>query len=271
MQDAQYWMTEFWAGLSLLDLVGGTVLGGALGLLLGILTWRLLHGRGWLPRRRRWHHWLVALHALVLPLLFAFTGAQLGFVAGAQRALYQQIDHFQPQLQQLMGAWKSEFEQSLDAQSLSGLVQGDQSFQQAAESVVGAYLRQHPLPGNAYLQGDGWLMRGGRAGLEWMRAALMSSWVEDGFAEELAGRTGLDESVARQALTMRMDELLHSQGVIRLLKAQLNSMMPGLYFGALLPLLIMMGLVFLEIGLAFRYRWIRPPMTVADLLALAKP
>ena len=33
---------------------------------------------------------------LGLALLFAFIGLQLGLVAGGQRALYKQIDHFQP-------------------------------------------------------------------------------------------------------------------------------------------------------------------------------
>nr|WP_254698776.1 hypothetical protein [Stenotrophomonas maltophilia] len=43
MQDAQYWLNEFWSGLSVLDLVGGSVLGTLLGLVLGIAGWRWLH------------------------------------------------------------------------------------------------------------------------------------------------------------------------------------------------------------------------------------
>ncbi|PZU18865.1 MAG: hypothetical protein DI584_18630, partial [Stenotrophomonas sp.] len=68
-------------------------------------------------------------------------------------------------------------------------------------------------------------------------------------------RSGLDKAVFREALGMRMSELLHTKGVIRLLKAQISSMMPGIYFGLLLPLLIVMALVVLEIWLAARYGW----------------
>ncbi|MBS9726909.1 hypothetical protein JR047_22080, partial [Pseudomonas stutzeri] len=60
MQDAQYWLNEFWAGLSVLDLALGSVLGTLLGLIAGLAVWYGLRRRGWLQRRKRWHHWLLA-------------------------------------------------------------------------------------------------------------------------------------------------------------------------------------------------------------------
>lgn len=258
MQDAQYWMMEFWTGLSVLDLIGGAVIGTLIGLLLGITTWFALRRRRWLARQRRWHHWLIASYVVVLPLFFAFTGLQLGFAAGAQRALYKQIDHFQPHLQTLVGDWQQEFERSLDDQSLAALMRSDATVHEVARDAVDAYLTDHPLPGAEYLQGEGWVMRWTRGGLQRLRGALMSEWVEDSLAKQ-AGRTGVDKAVFREALGMRMNELLHTQGVIRLLKAQLSSMMPGLYLGLLLPLLIVMALVLLEIWLAHRFNWRRTP------------
>lgn len=257
MQDAHYWLMEFWTGLSLLDLIGGSLLGTFIGLALGIVTWRALHRRGWLARNNRWHHWGIATYVVILPLLFTATGLQLGFVAGAQRALYKQIDHFQPHLQTLVSSWQADFERSLDDRSLAALMRSDATVHDVARDAVDSYLSAHPLPGAAYLQGESRVMRWTRSGLQRLRGALMSQWVEDSLTKE-AGRSGVDKRVFREALGMRMNELLHTQGVIRLLKAQLGSMMPGIYFGLLLPLLIVMVLVLLEIWLSTRQGWRRP-------------
>lgn len=255
MQDAQYWALEFWNGLSLLDLIGGTVLGTILGLALGIAVWILLARRGGLARRRRWHHWLIASYVVVLPLLFAFIGLQVGLVAGGQRALYKQIDHFQPHLQAAMEHWRVDFERSLDTPELAAMLRDDVSAHEAARAAVEAYLSRHRLADASVLQGEGLILRWARKGIEHLRSEVMLQWVEDSLVEQVGGHSPVDESVFREALGMRMSELLHTKGVIRLLKAQLGSMMPGIYFGLLLPLLIVMALVLLEIWLAGRYGW----------------
>jgi hypothetical protein len=253
-------MMEFWTGLSLLDLIGGTVLGTVIGLLLGIATWLAMRRRGWLARRNRWHHWTLATYVVVLPLLFGFTGLQLGFTAGAQRALYKQIDHFQPHLQTLVASWLVDFEESLDDPALATLMRSDATVHQVTRQLVDDYLADHPLPGAGYLQGEGRIQRWTRSGVGHVRSALMSQWVEDSLSSEAAGYSGVDKKVFREALGMRMNELLHTQGAIRLLKAQLTSLMPGIYLGLLLPWLIVMALVLLEIGLAQRYGWRRAPV-----------
>ncbi|MEG2806167.1 hypothetical protein [Stenotrophomonas sp.] len=261
MQEAHYWMMEFWTGLSLRDLIGGSVLGTVIGLLLGIGVWLAMRRRGWLARRNRWHHAAIATHVVMLPLLFCFTGLQLGFTAGAQRALYKQIDHFQPHLQTLVASWMVDFERSLDDPALATLMRSDATVHQVTRQVVDEYLAAHPLPGADYLQGEGTIKRWTRAGVGHVRSALMSQWVEDSLSKEAAGYSGVDKRVFREALGMRMNELLHTQGAIRLLKAQLTSMMPGLYLGLLLPLLLIMAGVLLEIGLATRYGWRRMAAT----------
>lgn len=260
MQDAQYWVMEFWNGLSVLDLVGGSVLGVTLGLILGVAAWIALARRGGLARRRRWHHWLVASYVVVLPLLFAFVGLQLGLVAGGQRALYKQIDHFQPHLQAATEHWLVDFERSLDTPELEAMLRDDVSAHDAARIAVESYLSKHRLVDISMLNGESLPQRWGRKGIEYLRSEVMLQWVEDSLVEEVGGRSGLDKAVFREALGMRMSELLHTKGVIRLLKAQIGSMMPGIYFGLLLPLLIVMALVFLEIWLAARYGWGRQPV-----------
>lgn len=260
VQDAQYWAMEFWNGLSVLDLVGGSVLGTLLGLVLGVVAWVALARRGGLARRRRWHHWLIASYVVVLPLLFAFIGLQLGLVAGGQRALYKQVDHFQPHLQAATEHWLIDFENSLDTPELEAMLRDDVSAHDAARMAVESYLSEHRLADVSMLNGEGTLQRWARKGIEHLRSEVMLQWVEDSLVEEVGGRSGLDKSVFREALGMRMSELLHTKGVVRLLKAQIGSMMPGIYFGLLLPLLIVMALVLLEIWLAARYGWGRQPV-----------
>jgi len=94
--------------------------------------------------------------------------------------------------------------------------------------------------------------------------------VEDSLSSEAAGYSVVDKKVFREALGMRMNELLHTQGAIRLLKAQLTSVMPGIYLGLLLPLLIVMALVLLEIGLAGRYGWCRAAVAPTGANPLAQ-
>lgn len=263
MQDAQYWAMEFWNGLSVLDLIGGALIGTVLGLALGVAVWIVLARRGGLARRRRWHHWLIASYVVVLPLLFAFIGLQVGLVAGGQRALYKQIDHFQPHLQAATEVWRLEFERSLDTPELEAMLRDDVSAHDAARMAVESYLGEHRLADISMLSGESMPQRLARRGIEHLRSEVMLQWVEDSLVKEVGGRSGLDKTVFREALGMRMSELLHTKGVIRLLKAQISSMMPGIYFGLLLPLLIVMALVLLEIWLAARYGWGRQPVVGA--------
>lgn len=269
MQDAQYWVMEFWSGLSLLDLLWGSVLGALLGLALGVAGWVALARRGGLARRRPWHHRLVGSYVVVLPLLFAFVGLQLGLVAGGQRALYKQIDRFQPHLQAATEHWLVDFERSLDASVLAAMLRDDVSTHDAARIAVESYLGKHRVADVSVPNDEGLPRRWARKGIEYLRSEMMLQWVEDSLVEEVGGRSGLDESVFREVLGMRMGELLHTKGVIRLLKAQIGSMMPGIYFGLLLPLLIVMALVLLEIWLAPRYGWGRQPVAGAVVPAVA--
>lgn len=255
MQDAQYWLGEFWTGLSVLDLIGGSVLGTLLGLVLGIFAWRWLHRRGWLQRQRRWHHWLLASYLVLLPLATAFFGLQIGFTAGAHRALFKQLDHFQPHLQTLVEGWGKGFTASLEDERMRAALQSQGTVGDIADALASTYLREHPLPGVDRL-GHGPMARGVGWVIGKVRAGLLRAMVEDTLIDK-AGTVGLEPKMVREALTMRIDELLHTRGVLRLVKAQINGMMPGVYLGVLLPLAIIALLVALEIWAAHRFGWVR--------------
>ncbi|WP_414496212.1 hypothetical protein [Stenotrophomonas maltophilia] len=263
MQDAQYWLNEFWTGLSVLDLVGGSVLGTLFGLVLGVLGWHWLHRRGWLQRRRRWHHWLLASYVVLLPLATAFFGLQLGFTAGAHRALFKQLDHFQPHLQTLVAGWGEGFTASLEDERMREVLHSQGTVGDIADSLATIYLSEHPLPGVDRL-GDGPLARGVGWVIGKVREGLLRGMVEDTLVDK-AGTLGLEPKVVREALTMHVDELLHTRGVLRLVKAQINGMMPGVYFGLLLPLLAIALLVALEIRAAHRFGWTRQAAPRAPL------
>lgn len=255
MQEAQYWLGEFWTGLSVLDLIGGSVLGTLLGLALGIFAWRWLHRRGWLRRQRRRHHGLLASYVVLLPLLVAFFGLQLGFTAGAHRALFKQLDHFQPHLQTMVEGWSSGFTASLEDERMRAALQSQGTVGDVADSLAAIYLSEHPLPGVDRL-GDGPMARGVGWVIGKVRAGLLRAMVEDTLIDK-AGTVGLEPKMVREALTMRIDELLHTRGVLRLVKAQINGMMPGVYLGLLLPLAIIALLLALEIWAAHRFGWVR--------------
>ncbi|HDS1103159.1 hypothetical protein [Stenotrophomonas maltophilia] len=255
MQDAQYWLNEFWAGLSVLDLALGSVLGTLLGLIAGLAVWYGLRRRGWLQRRKRWHHWLLASYMVLLPLATAFFGLQLGFTAGAHRALFKQLDHFQPHLQTLVAEWSHGFTDSLDDPRMREALRSQGTVGDVADAVASAYLSEHPLPALDRL-GDGILARATGWVIGKVREGVLRGLVEDTLVDK-AGALGVEPKVVREALTMHVDELLHTRGVLRLVKAQINGMMPGVYFGLLLPWLLILLLVALEIWAAHRFGWTR--------------
>lgn len=254
MQDAQYGWGEFWTGLSVFDLVAGTLLGTVVGLALGIAWWRVMHRRGWLARRRRWHHLLVGSQVVLLPLAVAFFGLQVGFTAGAHRALFKQLDHFQPYLQTLVGGWGEGLGEALEDERLRRALRSEGTVGDVADAVVAAYLSEHPLPGVERL-GDGPVGRAAGWVIGKVRAGVMRGVVEDTLVEQ-ADRVGLESGVVREALGMHVAELLHTRGALRLVKAQINGMMPGVYVGLLLPLALIALLVALEIVAAHRFRWL---------------
>ncbi len=255
MQEALYWSNEFWAGLSVFDLALGGVLGTLLGLMIGLTLWYLLHRRRWLHRQRRWHHWLLASYVVLLPLGTAFFGLQLGFTAGAHRALFNQLDHFQPHLQTLLGTWSRGFTDSLDDPRMREALRSEGTVGDIADAVASAYLRDHPLE-VVEAFGDGMLARASGWVTGKVREGVLRELVEDTLVEK-ADVVGVEPKVVREALTMQVDELLHSRGVVRLIKAQINGMMPGVYFGLLLPWLAIVLLVGLEIWAAHRFGWAR--------------
>ena len=268
MQEAQYWLNEFWAGLSVFDLALGSVLGTLLGLLAGLGLWYALHRRRWLHRQRRWHHWLLASYMVLLPLGTAFFGLQLGFTAGAHRALLKQLDHFQPHLQTLVGTWSHGFTDSLDDPRMREALRSQGTVGDIADAVASAYLSEHPLP-MADRLGEGRVGRASGWVIGKVREGVLRGLVEDTLADK-AGVVGVEPKVVREALTMQVDELLHTRGVVRLVKAQINGMMPGVYFGLLLPWLAIVLLMGLEIWAAHRFGWVRRAMPSAVVPAAGR-
>jgi hypothetical protein len=96
-----------------------------------------------------------------------------------------------------------------------------------ADTIASAYLSEHPLPG----PGPPWQRPVGtrhRLGDRQGARRRCAAWWKTRW---WTGGTGLEPKVVREALTMHVDELLHTRGVLRLVKAQINGMMPGVYFG----------------------------------------
>lgn len=254
MHEVPTWLVEFWNGLSLLDLIGCTLLGALLGIALGVLTWRWLRRRDWLARRRRWHHLLLACYVVVLPLFGGLVGLHIGLVAGLHRAAYAELDYFEPRLQALGQRWRGELEDALHDRQLVALLHDPRSTRRTLVEVMQRTLQAHPIPGSANLREHRWsrwlLQR-----LEWARADALAGVAAQAAVGEVAAAGGIDGAVSREAMGMRIDELLQARSVLKLVKHQVNAMMWGVYLGMLVPLLIAAALVTLEIVLAIRLGW----------------
>lgn len=259
MDDVGEFSRHFWQGLSLLDLLGFSVLGLLAGLVAGGAWWWWMQRRGWLARGRRWHHWVIASYALLLPLGGMLTGGQLGFAVGAQRALYKQLDHFEPQLQTLTEATQRRMLGDIDEGMLVALQSSDVVPGELAQVLVADYLERNPLT----LQDmPAWMPDAlGAWALGRMRGEVLMRWLDEGLSEALADTaasyTGVDMRIWREVLHMRLGDLLQARGLIRLAKAQIAALMPGIYIGMLVPLLVLMALVMLELWLARRHGWHR--------------
>lgn len=94
MEQARLLLTALWEPFSFLSLFLYTGLALLLGAGTGLLLAFKLQRLGWLARNKRWHHWLLKLCFLLLPLAGGLLGFQADFLLGL---LKRQIGHvFKP-------------------------------------------------------------------------------------------------------------------------------------------------------------------------------
>ena len=126
MDQARSLLQGLWEPFSFLPLFGYSCLGVLLGLVGGLLLALQLQRRGWLGRRKRWHHWLLKLYFLLLPAGGVFLGLQAGLLYGGQQQIYRHLDSYAPLVQDVADDLWRDFEAYLQAQNQQALVDKDQ-------------------------------------------------------------------------------------------------------------------------------------------------
>ena len=103
MDQAQVLLEGLWEPFSFISLFGYTSIGILLGAFFGLLLALFLHRRGWLARRKRWHHWLLKLYFLILPLCGGLLGSQGGMLYGGQQQVHRHMESYVPLVQVVAG------------------------------------------------------------------------------------------------------------------------------------------------------------------------
>ena len=228
MDQARSLLQGLWEPFSFLPLFGYSCLGVLLGLVGGLLLVLQLQRRGWLGRRKRWHHWLLKLYFLLLPAGGVFLGLQAGLLYGGQQQIYRHLDSYAPLVQDVADDLWRDFEAYLQAQNQQALVQELQA--SSVQSVLNHLAAQ-------YLQ-----------------AAMLEELVRDTVAQQADKYIGVDRKVVLAALDARVEQLFQADFLLDLLKRQIGQVFKPLYLSLLLFAALLLALIAVEILLSRRLR-----------------
>jgi hypothetical protein len=256
MDQAQILLKGLWEPFSFLSLFGYASLGTLLGGIAGLLLVLQLQRRGWLGRRLRWHHWLLKLYFLLLPLGGAFLGVQAGLLYGGQQQVNKHLDTYAPLLQMVADdVWQgfSGYLQTQDQQALLGELQAS-SVQQLLNHLAAQYLQEQLLARTSELEGASWAERISLNLFDHLQVALLGELVRDTAIEQANKYTGVDRKVMLQVLDARVEQLFQADFLVGLLKRQIGQVLKPFYLSLLVLAVLLLALVGLELGVS---RWRR--------------
>jgi len=256
MDQAQILLQGLWEPFSFLSLFGYAALGTLLGGFVGLLLVLQLQRRGWLGRRRGWHHWLLKLYFLALPFGGALLGVQAGLLYGGQQQVNRHLDSYSPLLQVVADElWQgfSGFLQEQDQQALLAELQRS-SVQQLLNHLAAQYMREQLLARSADLAEASWAEGIVHGLLDRLQAEMLGELVRDAAVEQANKYTGVDRQVMLQVLDARVEQLFRADFLVDLLKRQIGQVLKPFYLGLLMLALLMLALVGAELGLS---RWLR--------------
>lgn len=256
MDQAQVLLEGLWEPFSFLSLFGYICLGILLGAVLGLLLALFLQRLGWLARRKRWHHWLLKLYFLLLPLGGAILGSQGGMLYGGQQQVHRHLQSYAPLVQVVAGGVWLEFERFFAAQDQQALGRQLQSMsvQEVLNQLAAQYLQAQLLAYAPQLDGASLGERIGFKLYEQLQEQLLSVAVRDVAVEQAGKYTGMKPQVILDVLDARVEQLFHADFLLGLLKQQLSQVLKPFYLMLLVLLALMLALVGAELGLS---RWLR--------------
>ncbi|QKE64550.1 hypothetical protein HNE05_14745 [Aquipseudomonas campi] len=272
MDQAQVLLDGLWEPFSFLSLFGYICLGILLGSFIGLLLALFLQRRGWLARRKRWHHWLLKLHFLLLPLGGAVLGSQGGMLYGGQQQVHRHLESYAPLVQVVAGGVWLEFERFFAEQDQHALGQQLQrmSVQEVLNQLAAQYVQEQLLAHAPQLDGASLSERVGLKLYEQLQQQLLSVAVRDMAVEQAGKYSGVKPQVILDVLDARVEQLFHADFLLGLLKQQLSQVLKPFYLTLLVLLALMLGLVAAEVLLS-RYLGQWRVEGAAPALASAEP
>lgn len=269
MDQAQVLLEGLWEPFSFLSLFGYICLGILLGLFLGLLLVLFLQRRGWLARRKRWHHWLLKLYFLLLPLGGAVLGSQGGMLYGGQQQVHRHLESYAPLVQVVAGGVWLEFQRFFAEQDQQALGQQLQrmSVQEVLNQLAAQYLQAQLLVHAPQLDGASLSERVGLKLYEHLQQQLLTVAVRDVAVEQAGKYTGMKPQVILDVLDARVEQLFHADFLLGLLKQQLSQILKPFYLTLLVLLALMLGLVAAELLLSRYLRQWSVKEAAADLVS----
>jgi hypothetical protein len=255
MEQARLLLTALWEPFSFLSLFLYTGLALLLGAGAGLLLAFKLQRLGWLARNKRWHHWLLKLYFLLLPLAGGFLGFQGGMLYGSQQQIYRHLDSYAPLVQTLADEVWSDFQAYVETQDEQGqLAVRDVSVQALLDQLAMDYLRSERQAEAALRADASTAERIALDLLDRLRASLLGKAIGELAVEKTARYSGLDEKVLTQVLDARIGQLFQADFLLGLLKRQIGHVFKPFYIALLIQLGLLLALVAAEWGVS---RWLR--------------
>tara|TARA_Y100001951_G_scaffold105067_1_gene119661 strand:+ start:14250 stop:15077 length:828 start_codon:yes stop_codon:yes gene_type:complete len=255
MEQARLLLTALWEPFSFLSLFLYTGLALLLGAGTGLLLAFKLQRLGWLARNKRWHHWLLKLYFLLLPLAGGFLGFQGGMLYGSQQQIYRHLDSYAPLVQTLADEVWSDFQAYVETQDEQGqLAVRDVSVQALLDQLAMDYLRSERQAEAALRADASTAERIALDLLDRLRASLLGKAIGELAVEKTARYSGLDEKVLTQVLDARIGQLFQADFLLGLLKRQIGHVFKPFYIALLIQLGLLLALVAAEWGVS---RWLR--------------
>lgn len=269
MEQARLLLTALWEPFSFFSLFLYTGLALMLGAVAGLLLALKLQRLGWLARNNRWHHWLLKLYFLLLPLAGGFLGFQSGLLYGSQQQINRHLDSYAPLVQELADNIWSDFQAYVEAQKAQGLLAvSDVSVQALLNQLALDYVRSERLQEAAERAEASTTERIAFDLLDRLRASLLGKAIGEMAVEKTARYSGLNEKVLNQVLDARIEQLFQAEFLLGLLKRQISHVFKPLYIALLIQLGLLLALIAAEWGVS---RWLRqtPGRLPAEPLPLA--
>lgn len=269
MDHAQLLLIRLWEPFNVFLLFlyssAATVFAGLLGLILAI--W--LQRRGWLGRRNSWHHYLLKLYFLLLPLAGGFLGFQAGSLYGSQQQIYRHMDSYAPLVQEAADSVRQGLQAYLAEQDLAALEEElkHETVQQALGRLALDYLREEREADAEQLAEASWAERISLTLFDRLRASIVGQMVGERLVEQAAHYTHLDKQVLSQALDARFEQLFDADFLLGLFRQQIGRIFKPFYTALLVQLGGVMALLVAELLLARRLRLLRAPAALAESAA----